>query len=88
MTDSDLTTISEAVRAAWAADTEGIGRAVYELISEALAVPGAIVPGPGERSSVVDLGDIFEARIGTRQLAIWPRRTVTDRAAEILRRTA
>jgi len=78
----------EAVREAWADDTDGIGRAVYELASEPLALPGALVPEPGEHLNIADLGDdILECSLGSRRLAIWPRSTVVERAAEILRRT-
>ena len=79
---------AEDVREAWADDPEGIGRAVHELLSEALAVPGAIVPAEGEHCSVRDLGDdLLEALVGDRHLAYWPRRSVVERGLEIVRRS-
>ncbi len=82
-----MTRLADAVREAWEDDPEGIGRAVYELSSEALAQLDAPIPAPGEHLSVADLGDdLVECRLGVRHLAYWPRPVLLGRAAEIVRR--
>ena len=79
---------AEHVREAWADDHEGIGRAVYELASEALALPGAIVPQPGELLSMHVLDDdLRELRIGERRLTVIPVRAIVERGQEIVRRS-
>jgi hypothetical protein len=77
----------EMIREAWADDPEGIGRAVYELTCEALALPGAIVPEPGEHMSMRVLDDdLRELLIGERRLTVVPVRTIVERGREIVRR--